>query len=63
MPNTTQTNYMDKYGAECYHIYVIELTDFDSLYFGFQKTGGFNAHSIAYDLGSLKHLEKYGVVI
>jgi transposase len=63
MPNTTQTNYMDKYGAECYHIYVIELTDFESLYFGFQKTGGFNAHSIAYDLGSLKHLEKYGVVI
>ena len=60
MPNTTQTNYLDKYGAECYHIYVIELTDFDSPYFGHQKIGGFNSHAIAYDIGSLKHLEKYG---
>ena len=63
MPNTKQTNYMEKYGAECYHIYVIQLTNFDSPYFGFQTIGGFNAHAIAYDLGRLKHLEKYGVEI
>lgn len=63
MPNTKQTNYLEKYGAECYHIYVIELTDFDSPYFGHQNIGGFNAHAIAYDIGSLKHLEKYGAEI
>ena len=63
MPNTKQTNYLQKYGAECYHIYVIELTNFESPYFGYQEIGGFNAHAIAYDLGSLKHLKKYGAEI
>ena len=63
MPNTKQTNYKEKYGADCYHIYVIQLRNFESPYFGFQKLGGFNAHAIAYDLGRLKHLEKYGAEI
>ena len=57
------TNYVEKYGGRCYQVYVIQLTDFDSPYFGYQKIGGFNAHAIAYDLGSLKHLEKYGAEI
>ena len=57
------TNYVKKYGGKCYQIYVIQLTDFESPYFGFQEFGGFNAHAIAYDLGSLKHLKKYGAEI
>ena len=57
------TNYVKKYGGKCYQIYVIQLTDFESPYFGFQEFGGFNAHVIAYDLGSLKHLKKYGAEI
>ena len=57
------TNYEDKYGSKCYQIYVIELTDFESPYFGFIKEGGYYASALAYDLGSLKHLEKYGAII
>jgi hypothetical protein len=57
------TNYVEKYGGRCYQVYVIQLTDFESPYFGYQKYGGFNSHAIAYDLGSLKHLEKYGAEI
>ena len=57
------TNYVEKYGARCYQVYVIELTNFESPYFGFQERGGFNSHCLAYDLGSLKHLEKYGADI
>jgi len=51
--------------AECkiYHVYVIELTNFESPYFGFIKEGGFHAHYPSYDLGSLRHLEKYGAEI
>ena len=63
MPNTKQTNYIEKYGAECYHIYVIQETDFESSYFGFLEHAGYNAHAIAYDLGSLKHLQKYGAEV
>ena len=63
MPNNNQTNYIEKYGAACYHIYVIQETDFESPYFGFLENAGYNAHAIAYDLGSLKHLEKYGAEI
>lgn len=61
--NNEYINYEEKYGGKCYQVYVIELTNFDSPYFGFQKFGGFNSHAIAYDLGSLKHLEKYGAEI
>jgi hypothetical protein len=57
------TNYEAKYGSKCYQIYVIELTDFESPYFGFIKEGGYYATALAYDLGSLKHLEKYGAII
>ena len=56
-------NYESKYGSKCYQIYVIELTNFESPYFGFIKEGGYYATSLAYDLGSLTHLEKYGASI
>ena len=56
-------NYESKYGSKCYQIYVIELTNFESPYFGFIKEGGYYATSLAYDLGSLTHLQKYGAEI
>ena len=55
--------YMDKYGAKGYHIYVIEEKELFSPHFGYLQNVGYNSFSLAYDLGSLKHLEKYGVTI
>ena len=56
------TNYEKKYGAKCYNIWVFEPFDTDrEFWIGGIETGGFHASVLAYDLGSLKHLEKYGV--
>lgn len=55
--------YSKKHDCKVYHVYVIELTNFESPYFGFIKEGGFHAHYTSYDLGSLKHLEQYGARI
>jgi hypothetical protein len=49
-------NYVEKYGANCYNIYVHQSTD------DYSAAGpGFYADSLAYDLGKLSHLKKYGV--
>jgi len=58
-----KTNYMEKYGSDCYQLHIIELTNFESPYFGFIKEGGFNASALAYDIGKLTHLQKYGAEI
>jgi len=56
------TNYEKKYGAKCYTIWVREPFDTNNdFWIGGIETGGFFASALAYDLGSLKHLEKYGV--
>ena len=47
-------NYEEKYGCSLYSIWVIEGDTEWSDHFGYM-TGGFNAHQLAYDLGSLKH--------
>ena len=52
-----------RYDSWIYHVYVIELTNFDSPYFGHIKEGGYHAHFAAYDLGSLRHLNKYDINI
>ena len=52
-----------KHDCTVYHVYVIELTNFESKYFGFIKEGGFHAHFASYDLGSLRHLNKYDINI
>ena len=46
--------YFERYGCECYDIYVNEETE------GHVK-GGFYASAPAYDLGKLDHLEQYGI--
>jgi hypothetical protein len=56
------TNYENKYGAKCYNIWVTEPFDnTKEFWIGGIESGGYYATSLAYDLGSLKHLEKYGV--
>lgn len=56
------TNYEKKYGAKCYNIWVTEPFDSNKeFWIGGIESGGFYATALAYDLGSLKHLEKYGV--
>ena len=54
-------NYEQKYGSKCYAIYVMEEVREDTEKWANVETGGFHAYSLAYDLGKLQHLEKYGV--
>ena len=56
------TNYEKKYGSKCYSIWVREEIDQDKEFWvAGVETGGFSAFALAYDLGNLQHLEKYGV--
>jgi len=54
-------NYEEKYGSKCYAIYIIEEVREDTEKWMNVNTGGYAAYSLAYDLGKLQHLEKYGV--
>ena len=60
MPGIQTVNYKEKYGCSLYSIWVIEGETEWNEHFGY-ITGGFAAHQLAYDLGSLTHLEEYGV--
>jgi len=61
-PGFKDTNYEKKYGAKCYSIWIREDIDQDKEFWvSGIETGGFKAIALAYDLGSLRHLEKYGV--
>ena len=54
-------NYEEKYGAKMYLIYTIESTDLSNTFFPNLRFAGKYSTALAYDLGSLRHLEKYGV--
>ena len=56
---STQTNYEEKYGSKMYHIWEIQMAECESPYFGLIRNAGHNATRLAYDLGSLKHLQQY----
>lgn len=58
-PGYKDVNYEKKYSSKAYKIYVITESDDDDDFS--KRVPGFNAYSLAYDLGSLKHLEEYGV--
>ena len=60
---TKAVDYEEKYGAKMYLIYTIECTDFSNTFFPHLTYGGRYCCQLAYDLGSLRHLEKYGVDI
>jgi|TARA_R110000851_G_scaffold174631_1_gene320794 hypothetical protein len=64
-PGLTHMDYEAKYGAKGYAIYVHTPCDTSKTLFPWLegKNMGHNSFSIAYDLGSLKHLEQYGVNI
>ncbi len=53
-------DYINKYGSDCYSIYVRQKPSTDDMW-EMPDTGGFYAFSLGYDLGKLKHLEEYGV--
>lgn len=60
----SDVNYEKKYSSKCYAIWVLESHDEDADdLWARVKTGGFNAYSLAYDLGKLEHLQQYGVSI
>ena len=54
-------NYENKYGSKCYAIYIMEDVREDTEKWMNVNSGGYSAYSLAYDLGKLSHLEKYGV--
>ena len=53
--------YNQTYGAKCYQVYVIEPLDEVIDIAPNIKVGGFYAYTLAYDLGSLRHLQEYGI--
>ena len=59
-PGLHTINYIEKYGCECYSIYVRQKANTEDMW-EMPDTGGFYAFSLGYDLGKLKHLEEYGV--
>ena len=61
-PGIKDVNYEKKYGCKAFNIWVIEKIDDDySDRWTTAQGGGFTATALAYDLGKLTHLEKYGV--
>ena len=48
-------------GSKCYAIYIMEDVREETEKWADVDTGGYFAYSLAYDLGKLAHLEKYGV--
>ena len=59
-PGIQTVNYVEKYGAHCYSIYVRQKPSSEDLW-DMPDVGGFYAFSLSYDLGKLKHLEEYGI--
>lgn len=58
----SDVNYEKKYSSKCYAIYVLQpVQQSEDVWMQVPNVGGFFAYSLAYDLGSLRHLEKYGV--
>ena len=58
-PGYSDVNYEKKYSSKAYRVYILTENDEDNEYS--KRKPGFNAYSLAYDLGSLKHLEEYGI--
>ena len=60
-PGLQTVDYISKYGADCYSIYVRQKPSGEADLWEIPDIGGFYAFSLGYDLGKLKHLEEYGV--
>ena len=57
----SDVNYEKKYGSKCYAIYIMEEVREEADKWANIDKGGYAAYSLAYDLGKLSHLKKYGV--
>jgi transposase len=55
----TKSHDIEKYGSKCYLVWEIEMAECESPYFGLVRNAGHNACRLAYDLGSLRHLQEY----
>ena len=55
----TKSHNFEKHGSKCYLLWEIEMAECESPYFGFMKDAGYNAPRLAYNIGSLKHLQEY----
>jgi len=64
-PGLNACDYEEKYGAKGYQLYVLTPCDTSKTLFPWLDGTkmGHNSFSVAYDIGSLKHLEQYGVNI
>ena len=54
-------NYEDKWGAKCYKVFILEPCDTSTTLFPWidgERTGYWGT-ALAYELGSLRHLQKY----
>lgn len=60
-PGLSDVNYENKYSSKCYSIWIVEEIDNSKEMWTSVEMGGYKAFSLAYDLGKLTHLEKYGV--
>ena len=58
-PGYLDVNYEKRYSSKCYAIYVFTRDENDDVHQ--KRKAGFDAFSLAYDLGSLEHLKDYGV--
>ena len=55
----TKSHNFDKHGSKCYLLWEIEMGVCESPYFGLMKDAGDFAPRLAYNIGSLKHLQEY----
>lgn len=61
-PGLVEVDYEEKYGCDCYSIYVRQKPSGDlEDFFNSTGIGGYYSYSLASDLGKLKHLEEYGI--
>lgn len=61
LPGLSNRDYEKTYGSKLYAVYILEKMDSEGTYFSHVTSGGFNAYSLAYDLGKLSHLQNLGV--
>jgi len=61
MDGIINTDYESKYGCPYYSLHVHDPVDMSKTLFPWATVTGYSSGSLAYDLGSLRHLEKYGV--
>ena len=55
----TKSHNFEKHGSKCYLLWEIEMAECESPYFGLVRNAGHNAPRLAYNIGSLRHLQEY----